>query len=85
MIRLGLQGVEYLESGRITLPIPEPERSWLVDMRRGRHTREEALARATELERRLEQLLVDSDLPPSPDWDAANRWLVDTYRAHWDR
>jgi hypothetical protein len=85
MIRLGLQGVEYLESGRITLPIPEPERSWLVDMRRGRHTREEALARATELERRLELLLVDSDLPPSPDWDAANRWLVDTYRAHWDR
>ena len=84
MIRLGLQGVEYMETGRITLPIPEPDRSWLVEMRRGGHSRDEALARALELESRIQHLLVDSPLPLRPDWDRANQWLVDTYRAYWE-
>jgi hypothetical protein len=83
MIRLGLQGVEYLETGRITLPIPEPDRTWLVQMRRGAYSRDEALERAEELEARLRQQLVSSGLPDHPDWKAANRWLVDTYQAYW--
>lgn len=84
MIRLGLQGVEYLERGRITLPIPEPERSWLVAMRMGEHTREEALARAEELEKRLKDLLVSSPMPAQPDWERANRWVVDFYQQFWE-
>ena len=83
MVRLGVQGVELLETGRITLPIAEPWLSWLRDLRQGRHTRDEALAAAAELEARLGALASSSALPPEPDRDAADRWLVDVYRRAW--
>lgn len=34
-LRLGVQGIEYLSTGRITLPIPEPELGLLREVRRG--------------------------------------------------
>jgi len=83
MVRLGVQGVELLETGRITLPIAEPWLSWLRDLRQGRHTRDEALAAATELEARLDVLETTSPLPPQPDRAAADRWLVDAYCRAW--
>lgn len=37
MVRLGVQGVELLETGRISLPLREPWLSWLRDLRQGGH------------------------------------------------
>ena len=84
MVRLGVQGVELLETGRITLPVPEPWLSWLRDLRQGGHTKDEALEAAAELEARLGDLLVTSPLPEEPAWDEAGRWLVEVYRRTWD-
>ncbi|MBR8740799.1 DNA polymerase beta superfamily protein [Nocardiopsis sp. MG754419] len=84
MVRLGLQGVELLETGRLTLPTPEPDRSWLLALRRGEYTRAEALARTGELEERLAELCHTSFLPELPDATWADQWLGDTYRRHWD-
>ncbi|MFJ1461814.1 DNA polymerase beta superfamily protein [Nocardia sp. N2S4-5] len=67
MIRLGLQGVELLTTGRITLPMPEPERTWLRALRRGEHTKEEALDRAAGLLDELNTLAATADLPAQPD------------------
>ncbi|WP_424534400.1 DNA polymerase beta superfamily protein [Sphaerisporangium viridialbum] len=39
MIRLGAQGIELLQTGRITLPMPEPWRSMIVDIRLGKYTK----------------------------------------------
>ena len=36
MLRLGFQGVELLTTGRLSLPMREPERSFLLDVRRGK-------------------------------------------------
>jgi hypothetical protein len=83
MVRLGVQGVELLETGRITLPVPEPWLTWLRDLRQGRHTRDEALDATTELERRLLRLLASSPLPPEPDLDAVDDWLVDAHERAW--
>lgn len=83
MVRLGVQGVELLETGRITLPIPEPWLSWLRDLRTGRHTRDEALEVAADLEARIDALIGTSPLPPHPDRDAVNRWLVSAYQRAW--
>jgi hypothetical protein len=83
MVRLGIQGVELLSTGTITLPVPEPDRTWLRELKQGRHTKEEALDRALELEGRLERLMTTSPLPERPDHDAINRWLVDMHRRHW--
>lgn len=79
MVRLGLQGVELLETGQISLPVPEPERTWLRELRTGKHSMHDALARADECERRIKELLETSPLPEKPDYDAAGRWLVTAY------
>ena len=84
MVRLGVQGVELLETGRITIPIPQPWLGWLRDLRMGNHTKQEALDAAGDLERRLEELCETSPLQASPPRDAANAWLVRAYREHWE-
>ncbi|GAA1940843.1 nucleotidyltransferase domain-containing protein [Amycolatopsis minnesotensis] len=83
MVRLGVQGVELLETGRITLPIPEPWLTWLRDLRQGRHTKDEALQAAKELENKLAKLSDSSSLPERGDEDRANAWLVRAYETAW--
>jgi hypothetical protein len=43
-LRLGLQGVELLSTGRITLPVPEPDRAYLRSIRRGERPLDEVRA-----------------------------------------
>lgn len=83
MVRLGIQGVELLRTGVITLPIPEPELTWMRELRRGEHSKEEALQRASELEAELEELETTSPLPERPDMSSINTWLADVHRRHW--
>ncbi len=84
MVRLGVQGVELLETGRMTLPIAEPWQTWLRDLRRGKHTQDEAVAAAAELEDRLHRLVRGaSPLAEQPDRDWADRWLVHAYASAW--
>jgi uncharacterized protein len=67
MLRLGHQGVEFLESGRLSLPMREPVRTHLMDVRRGRSNLPGVLQECTDLELRLSELLDSSPLPPYPD------------------
>ena len=83
MVRLGLQGVEPMRTGAITLPIPEPELTWLRELRQGRHGEQEALDRAAELGVEIDRSTAGSPLPQQPDHDAIDRWLVDVHRRHW--
>jgi len=84
MLRLGFQGVEFLETGRLTLPMPEPERSFILSVRKGEVELNEVLTRAGELEQRVSDLIETSPLPARPDREAVNRWLVKAYRETWD-
>jgi hypothetical protein len=79
--RLGYQGLELLETGRLTLPMPEPERSRVMAIRRGERTLDEAIEEIDEVERRLEAALERTALPATPDRVAVDRFLVDAYRA----
>jgi RNA repair pathway DNA polymerase beta family len=47
MLRLGHQGVEFLESGRLTLPLRNPVRGHLMDVRQGRSNPANVLAECT--------------------------------------
>ena len=78
--RLGYQGVELLETGWLTLPMPEPERSRVMAIRTGELTFEEAVAEIEEVEQRLAAALERSPLPDRPDRDEVDRFLVDAYR-----
>jgi hypothetical protein len=83
VLRLGYQGIEFLETGALTLPMPEPGRTRILDVRNGRVPFADVLAEADELQQRLEALIETSPLPDHPDRDAVNRFLADTYPAWW--
>lgn len=82
-LHLGLQGVELLTTGRITLPVPEPDLSYLRSIRRGEiglHEVTEAVAGA---EARLTQLRESTSLPDQPDRDWVDTWLHQSHLDFW--
>ena len=81
--RLGYQGLELLETGRLALPLSEPARSRVMAIRTGELSFAEALAEIDELERRLAGALAQTSLPPEPDRTAVDAFLVDAYRRAW--
>ena len=81
--RLGYQGLELLETGTLTLPLREPERSRVMAIRTGERTFDEAVAEIEEVERRLAEALERTELPKEPDDDAVNAFLVSAYRRAW--
>ena len=83
MVRLGVQGVELLRTGRITLPLAEPWLSWCRSLRRGERSKQEALDAAADLERQLVELRETSSLPERADRDAVDAWLVAAHHRAW--
>ena len=82
-VRLGYQGIELLQTGRLTLPLPEPTRSRVMAVRLGERSFDEVVEEIGEVEQRLEAALEQTALPDSPDDDAVNAFLVNAYRQAW--
>lgn len=86
-LRLGAQGVELLETGAITLPIPEPQRSHFLAVRRGEVTLADVLVEIGKYETRLraevETGIRSGPLPAEPDAAAVDEFLVDAHQAMW--
>lgn len=84
MVRLGFQGVEFLKSGRLTLPMPEPERSWIRSIRIGKVTQQEVLQRAGGLEREIKDLIDGpGPLPEKANAKPVWAWVRSTYLEWW--
>lgn len=83
IIRLGYQGVEFMETGALTLPLKESERQRCIDIRQGRVDLNDVLTEAGELERRLKDLRDTSPLPDQPDTATVEAWMLQTYFEHW--
>jgi uncharacterized protein len=83
MIRLGVQGVELLETGKITLPVPQPWRDIIRAVRTGGYSMQSALDMAAKLEDRITGLIATSPLPEYPDRDKADEWLVSAHQRAW--
>jgi hypothetical protein len=81
--RLGHQGLELLETGWLTLPMPEPARSRVMAIRRGERSFEAAIAEIDEVERRLAAALERTVLPDEPDRRRVDAFLVQAYRRAW--
>ena len=84
-LRLGVQGAELLRTGRITLPVPEPELSRLRDVRSDRWPLADVVAWLDELETELTALGGSSELPAEPDRQWIDGWLHRSYTAYWAR
>ena len=85
MVRLGFQGVEMMTSGRLTLPMREPERQTCLGIRTGEVSLDEALNLAGTLATDIRDLIGESPLPETGDRDAVNAFLRDTYNEVWSR
>jgi uncharacterized protein len=83
MLRLGFQGVELLTTGRLNLPMREPARSFLLDVRRAKVSEQECLTRAGELEQELSDLAAMSPLAEEPNEERVGKWVLDAYRRRW--
>jgi uncharacterized protein len=81
MVRLGYQGYIYCLTGRIDVPIPEPMRSVLIDIRHGRLAFDDVIGEARHWEERLSSV----DLPAEPPFALVQSVVMDIYRAYWQR
>lgn len=84
MLRLGFQGVEFLETGKLTLPMRERERDHILNVRTGQVELNDVLTTAGELEQRVADLLDTSPLPAEPDREYVNDWLVSVHFDFWE-
>jgi len=82
-LRLGLQGIELLTTGWLTLPVPEPDRSYLRAIRRGEVPLAEVVDAVTDTETRLIGLRDDSQVPSEPDRRWVDDWLHRSYLSYW--
>jgi uncharacterized protein len=82
-LRLGLQGVDLLTTGRITLPVPEPHRAYLRSVRKGERSLTEVLEAIAETETRLAQLCDSPAVPAQPDRAWVDEWLHRSYLDFW--
>lgn len=82
-LRLGVQGIELLTTGRITLPVPPPHRDTLRAVRRGELRLAEVLDLVTGAETRLTELRDSSALPEQPDRLWVDGWLHRSYLDFW--
>jgi hypothetical protein len=84
-LRLGLQGIELLTRGRITLPVPEPDRAYLRSIRRGERPLTEVLQAIDDVEARLAVLGDSAAIADQPDRPWVDGWLHRSYQSFWDR
>ena len=84
-LRLGLQGIELLSTGRITLPVPEPHRAYLRSVRRGERSLAEVLDAIADAEARLVALRDSPAVPEQPDRAWVDAWLYRSYLDFWAR
>jgi predicted nucleotidyltransferase len=83
MIRMMREGLEFVESGKITYPRPEVDE--LLDIRNGKWTRDRIISHYLKLEGRLKTAKEESHLPEKTDSKAINAMLSNAYLKHWDK
>ncbi|MDP9431381.1 MAG: nucleotidyltransferase domain-containing protein [Actinomycetota bacterium] len=82
-LRLGVQGVELLTAGRITLPVSGPAGDYVRRVRRGDVALAEVLDRLNSVQQELTRLRSDAAIPPQPDRNWVNGWLHRSYTGFW--
>lgn len=83
MLRLGIQGVELLTSGRFSMPVVGPTRDFLLQVRQGLVPLNDCVQRAGDLEVELKGLISDGPIQAEPDSAAVEDWMVRLYFREW--
>lgn len=79
VIRLGHQGIEYMEKGYFTLPLDEDLADAIIGLRTGGMEEYDAMAWAKDTENRLKVAIGSSPLSTKPNVKGTKRWIVEQY------
>lgn len=85
-LRLAYQGLEIVRDGRLTLPMPEPERERVLQVKRGDVTElGDVLQEIDEVQVEIEAFLAAgrTPLPADPDLERISDWSSNAHRIHW--
>jgi uncharacterized protein len=84
-LRLGLQGLELVERGYLSLPLTDDTLAACMEVKRGEVDFEEALRRVDAVREGLARIMSAGHhcLPPEPNWEAINRWMISAHDFHW--
>ena len=85
-LRLAYQGLQLLTEGRLTLPMPEPERERVLQVKRGEIPAiDDVLHAISHVQAQIEHRLAtgDTPLPEQPDLATISDWSVSAHRRHW--
>jgi predicted nucleotidyltransferase len=83
VVRLGRQGIELMQTGRLTLPMAEPDRSRIMAIRTGEVSEADVVAEVEQVEAEMVSAIEGSALPEEPDRATIDAFLVDAYREAW--
>jgi hypothetical protein len=83
VLRLGYQGVELIDTGKLVLPMTGEKRDFLLSVRKGEVSLKDVLHEAEVVEGQLKDFLKLSPLPEQPDRDAINSWMQQRYLQWW--
>lgn len=82
-LRLGFQGIEYMETGKIRLPmLPDPG-DYLRAVRAGEYTLADVVADIAVLKQNLKHAMDTSPLPPEPHKAMIEEWLIEMHLDWW--
>jgi len=83
-MRLALQGIELMQTGKLELPMDPIMAGFLTDIREGRHDKQSFLSMIDRTSRDLERAIENSRLPEHPDRGKINNVLHETYLEVWN-
>lgn len=83
--RLAVQGVELMQTGKLTLPMPEPYLTWIREIKTGQWPEEKAVGAVVEAELWLRESIDQSTLPEEPDRAVLNEWMARVHLDRWQR
>ena len=83
LLRLGINGVELLTTGRLQFPMTSKDRTSLKDVRGGRVSLNDILQQAGDLARQLKDAIDVSPLPAEGNRALVEDWMVTTYYRQW--
>lgn len=87
-LRLGLQGIELIDTGRLTLPLPAADRDLCLKVRSGEYPRDEVDTLVEGVRVDLAHAVNDASrgsLRAEPDMNAVNAFAVRAHQEHWRR
>ncbi|MDO9356674.1 MAG: nucleotidyltransferase domain-containing protein [Solirubrobacteraceae bacterium] len=83
-LRIGVQGIELLTTGRITLPVPGTDHALLRAVRSGEPELPEVLGHIDRVTAELEAVTAEADVPERPAIDEVDAFVTRAYRTTWD-